>query len=112
MYTHPSIVRNDWSSQSYRHMPPISHACALRGLQEDWLLHRGYEGFKVRTSRVHLGKGLDVYEKAKQKMVRWDLNDAVDWVSFIEGEHGTSRKIEFTRLFYGRNNKYRSCPRG
>lgn len=94
-YVHPSLYRQEWLVVSFiSSRAPIYHGCALRGLQEDWLLHRGYEGFKVRTSRVHLGKGLDVYEKAKQKMVRWDLNDAVDWVSFIEGEHGTCLKAE------------------
>lgn len=69
------------------------------GEQEDWLVHRGFEGFKVRCSRFHLGKGPEVYERAKQKMARWELNEAVDWVNFIEGEHGQSRyRLHLTHL--------------
>lgn len=49
---------------------------------------KGYEGFRVKTRRVLLGKGPDVYAKAKTRMVNWELNDAVPWVNFLEGEHG------------------------
>ncbi len=57
-------------------------------LQEDWLRLKGYEGFRVRTRRVLLGKGPEIYAKAKKKMVNWELNDAVPWCNFLEGEHG------------------------
>lgn len=51
---------------------------------------KGYEGFKVKTRRVLLGKGPEIYAKAKKKMVNWELNDAVPWCNFLEGEHGAS----------------------
>lgn len=52
---------------------------------------KGYEGFKVKTRRVLLGKGPEIYAKAKKKMVNWELNDAVPWCNFLEGEHGALR---------------------
>lgn len=55
---------------------------------DDWLRTTGFEGFKVLSSRVLLGKGPDVYARAKRKIATWGLNDSVGWVKFIEGEDG------------------------
>lgn len=66
--------------------------------QEEWLRTKGYEGFKVKSHRVLLGKGPEVYAKAKTKMVNWELNDAVPWCNFLEGEHGTWVAVEMGGL--------------
>lgn len=55
---------------------------------EDWLRLKGYEGFKVKTQRVLLGKGPETYALAKDKIVNWSWGEEVKWVRFLEGEHG------------------------
>jgi len=62
--------------------------CVHVYFKDRWLVDQGYEGFRFRHSRVVLGKGSEVYQQAKKKMVLWQLNDPVGWVQFLEGEHG------------------------
>jgi len=72
---------------------------------EDWLRQKGYEGFKVKTRRVLLGKGPEIYATAKKKMANWSWNEKVKWCQFLEGEHGINvvSRIKSFGLFWTLN---------
>jgi uncharacterized protein (UPF0548 family) len=65
--------------------------------QDAKLQRSGYEGYKLQEARVLLGRGPQCYGVACRKMMAWELNDAVKWVSFIEGEHGKECKHRTNR---------------
>lgn len=72
---------------------------------EDWLRNKGYEGFRVKTRRVLLGKGPEIYATAKKNMVNWSWNERVRWSQFLEGEHGINvvSRIRAYGLFWTLN---------
>jgi hypothetical protein len=98
-YIYPSVSTFHACVRAYVLLPPPL------ALQDDWLRTTGFEGFKVLSSRVLLGKGPDVYARAKRKIATWGLNDSVGWVKFIEGEDGEGLKCACAYVCFCRNER-------